>query len=85
MPQSFRFVGFDERSRACSCAGQVNITRFAFERNLKATNPEYLGEESGYLPPDPTLQGPTNYADAHTANQFHCVGATLEMTIKVRT
>ncbi|CAL8470420.1 g9962 [Coccomyxa elongata] len=61
---------------------EVNITRFAFERNMKATNPEYLGEESGYLSPDPTLQGPTNYADAYTANQYHCVGTTIELTIK---
>lgn len=50
---------------------------------MKATNPEYLGEESGYLSPDPTLQGPTNYADAYTANQYHCVGTTIELTIKV--
>ncbi|EIE24938.1 Zn-dependent exopeptidase [Coccomyxa subellipsoidea C-169] len=61
---------------------EVNITRFAFERNMKATNPEYLGEESGYLPPDDTLQGPTYFSDAYTANRFHCVGTTMELTIK---
>ena len=50
---------------------------------MKATNPEYLGEESGYLPPDDTLQGPTYFSDAYTANRFHCVGTTMELTIKV--
>ncbi|BDA49375.1 Uncharacterized protein ZMO1242 [Coccomyxa sp. Obi] len=65
-----------------TAAVQVNITRFAFEKHMKATNPEYLGEKLGFLRPDPTLHGPTNFADAYAADTYHCVGATLELISK---
>ncbi len=50
---------------------------------VQTANPDYLGEESGYLTPDPPQKGAVYFSDAWTANTFHCVGATIEFTAKV--